>query len=78
MIESDVIVLINLDTFLINILFFDKLGGSVEDKSKAKQEKLSRLEIIAVSSSIGIISVGVAYWIMQIRGVLEMLEMAYG
>ena len=50
----------------------------MEDKSKAKQENLSRLEIIAVSSSIGIISVGVAYWIMQIRGVLEMLEMAYG
>jgi len=50
----------------------------VEDKSKAKQEKLSRFEIIAVSSSMGIISVGVAYWIIQIRGVLEMLEMAYG
>ncbi len=48
------------------------------DKSKAKQKKLSKLEIMAVSTSIAIISVGVAYWIIQIRGVLEMLEMAYG
>lgn len=48
------------------------------DKSKLKKSKLSKLEVVAISTSTVIITVGIGYWIVQIRGVLEMLEMAYG
>ena len=50
----------------------------MEDQSKLKKTKLNKLEVIAASTSILIITVGIGYWIFQIRGVLEMLEMAYG
>ncbi len=48
------------------------------DQSKLRNAKLDKSEAIAIYSSIVIIIVGVVYWIIQIRGVLEMLEMAYG
>ncbi len=48
------------------------------DQLTLKKKKFTNLEIIALSASIFIITVGVVYWVLQIRGVLEMLEMAYG
>ncbi len=57
---------------------FYKGRVAVEDQSKLKKTKLNKLEVIAASTSILIITVGIGYWIFQIRGVLEMLEMAYG
>lgn len=50
----------------------------MEDQSALKKTKLNKPEAIAIWSSIAIITAGVAYWIIQIRGVLEMLKMAYG
>lgn len=44
----------------------------------ADKRGLSKAELIAAGTSIGIITVGVIFWIIQIRGVMEMLEMAYG
>lgn len=50
----------------------------MQNQIKFKKAKLGKLELIAFYSSIIIIAVGAAYWIIQINGVLEMLEMAYG
>ncbi len=57
---------------------FGKGYGADVDRSKLKNAKLDKSEAIAIYSSIVIIIVGVVYWLIQIRGVLEMLEMAYG
>lgn len=57
---------------------FGKGYGVDVEKSKLKNAKLDKSEAIAIYSSIVIIIVGVVYWFIQIRGVLEMLEMAYG
>lgn len=40
--------------------------------------KMSKEEKIAAGASLTIIAVGFVFWIIQIRGVMEMLEMAYG
>lgn len=50
----------------------------MQNQIKFKKVKLGKLELIAFYSSIIIIGVGVIYWVIQINGVLEMLEMAYG
>jgi hypothetical protein len=45
---------------------------------ETQTHKLDRTEIIAGSSSLLIIAILLGYWIFQINGVLEMLELAYG
>lgn len=40
--------------------------------------KFDKLETFAFSSSILVISAGAVYWSLQIKGVMEMLKMAYG
>ncbi len=50
----------------------------MQDQSKLNKAKLDTPELVAFFSSVIIIAVGIAYWIIQIEGVLEMLEMAYG
>jgi hypothetical protein len=49
-----------------------------DDTYTATKSGLSKPEMIAAGTSITIITVGVIFWIIQIRGVMEMLEMAYG
>lgn len=39
---------------------------------------MKRLEITAAAVSAAILITAAVYWIIQIRGVMEMLEMAYG
>lgn len=46
--------------------------------NEAQTHKLDLREIIAGSSSLLIIAILLGYWIFQINGVLEMLELAYG
>jgi len=50
----------------------------MQNQIKFRKAKLGKLEFTAFYSSIIIIVVGAIYWIIQINGVLEMLEMAYG
>jgi hypothetical protein len=45
---------------------------------ETKTHKLDRREIIAGSTSLLIIVILLGYWIFQINGVMEMLELAYG
>ncbi len=45
---------------------------------EAQTHKLDRTEIIAGASSLVILAILAGYWIFQINGVLEMLELAYG
>ena len=40
--------------------------------------KMDRLEIIALTVSSAIMLVALVYWGVQIQGVRELLEMAYG
>ncbi|MGJ8690740.1 MAG: hypothetical protein ACSHXZ_14610 [Gammaproteobacteria bacterium] len=40
--------------------------------------KMDRLEIIALTVSSAIVLVALVYWGVQIQGVRELLEMAYG
>lgn len=42
------------------------------------QTGMDRQEIIALSASSVVLVVALVYWVIQIRGVLEMLELAYG
>jgi hypothetical protein len=48
------------------------------EPNTAEESGMSKAEIIAASTSAAIIVVGVIFWIIQIKGVMEMLEMAYG
>lgn len=41
-------------------------------------DKFSKEEMIAAGTSLTIIAIGLIFWIVQIRGVMEMLELAYG
>lgn len=50
----------------------------MQDSPKNKKSGLDRLEIIALSASSAVIVIAIVYWTIQISGVLEMLEMAYG
>lgn len=45
---------------------------------ETQTHKLDRTQIIAGASSLVIITLLIGYWIFQINGVLEMLELAYG
>ena len=40
--------------------------------------KKSPLEIVAIGASLAIIAGWVAFWILQVLDVVEMLELAYG
>lgn len=40
--------------------------------------KMETIEIVAAASSGAILIAFAVYWIIQIQGVMEMLEMAYG
>ncbi|MDX1490097.1 MAG: hypothetical protein R3332_02350 [Pseudohongiellaceae bacterium] len=43
-----------------------------------ENKKLSTREIVALASSVAIIITAAIYWSIQIDGVMEMLELAYG
>ncbi|MEX1033387.1 MAG: hypothetical protein WDZ30_08500 [Cellvibrionaceae bacterium] len=49
-----------------------------EQSSAAASSGFSTIEKVAAASSTAIIIAGLVFWIIQIRGVMEMLEMAYG
>lgn len=44
----------------------------------AQNSGLSTIEKVAAGSSAAILLAGLVFWVIQIRGVMEMLEMAYG
>lgn len=44
----------------------------VDIKSLGRQEK------VAVFSSATVLTVGVVYWLFQVKGVIELLQLAYG
>lgn len=44
----------------------------------AEDGALTTIEKVAAGSSAVIITAGIVFWIIQIRGVMEMLELAYG
>lgn len=48
------------------------------NESNVSASRLSTIEMVAAGTSGAIILAGLIYWVVQIRGVLEMLEMAYG
>lgn len=48
------------------------------DTYTAEESGMSKVEMIAAGTSAAIIVVGAIFWIIQIRGVMEMLELAYG
>lgn len=50
----------------------------MQESPENKKAGMDRLEIVALSVSSAIIVVALVYWTIQINGVLEMLEMAYG
>lgn len=50
----------------------------MSNESTVSPKGLSTIEKIAAGTSAVIILTGLVYWIVQIRGVMEMLEMAYG
>lgn len=50
----------------------------MQESIEGKKAGMDRLELIALSASSAVIVVAIVYWTMQISGVLEMLELAYG
>lgn len=42
------------------------------------KKSLTLLQKIAAASSFGIIVAGIVYWSIQVKSVMELLEMAYG
>lgn len=50
----------------------------MQESSEEKQTGLDRLELVALVTSSAVIVIALVYWAIQISGVLEMLEMAYG
>lgn len=44
----------------------------------AEHGQSSTIEKVAAVTSAAIVLTGVVFWIIQIRGVMEMLELAYG
>lgn len=50
----------------------------MQESSDENKAGMDRLELVALSVSSIVIVVAIVYWTMQISGVLEMLEMAYG
>lgn len=44
----------------------------------SNEKSFSLREKIAVAASAAIVLATVIYWIVQVRGVMEMLELAYG
>ncbi|MDP1932719.1 MAG: hypothetical protein Q8L60_14805 [Gammaproteobacteria bacterium] len=50
----------------------------MKNESNRNKRGMSRREIVALVSSVLIVVVAVVYWGVQIDGVMEMLEMAYG
>lgn len=56
----------------------DRTRNIVKDENNSEKSRLSRQEIVALSGSLLIIGIAVVYWGIQIEGVMELLEMAYG
>lgn len=50
----------------------------MSNESTVSTSGLSTIEKIAAGTSAVIILTGLIYWIIQIRGAMAMLEMAYG
>lgn len=50
----------------------------MKEESNLNKKRMTTREIVALGSSLLIIIVAVVYWGIQIDGVMEMLEMAYG
>ncbi len=50
----------------------------MQESSESKKEGMDRLELVALGTSSTVIVVALIYWAIQVSGVLEMLEMAYG
>lgn len=50
----------------------------MQETSGSKKAGMDRLELVALSASSTVIVVALVYWTIQISGVLEMLELAYG
>lgn len=48
------------------------------NESNVSANGLSTIEKVAAGTSAVIILTGLVYWVIQIQGVMEMLEMAYG
>lgn len=47
--------------------------------TEAKQDKkLDTLEKVAAGVSVAVLASGVIYWVVQVFGVIEMLQLAYG
>ncbi|MCP5331716.1 MAG: hypothetical protein H7A05_10630 [Pseudomonadales bacterium] len=42
------------------------------------RKKMDRRELVTLSLSLGVVITAVVYWGIQISGVMDMLEMAYG
>ncbi len=50
----------------------------MQDPKEVKNVKMDRLEMLALTASSVVIVVALVYWGIQIQGVRELLEMAYG
>jgi hypothetical protein len=50
----------------------------MQESIEGKKTGMDRLELIALGASSAVIVVAIVYWTMQISGVLDMLELAYG
>lgn len=50
----------------------------MQESSENKQAGMDRQELVALVASCSVIVVALVYWVIQIGGVLEMLELAYG
>lgn len=48
------------------------------NENNVSASRLSAVEMIAAGTAAVIMIIGLVYWVIQIRGVMEMLEMAYG
>lgn len=47
-------------------------------EKQSQTRKISVQEVVAIASSSVVIVVALVYWSIQIDGVMEMLELAYG
>ena len=50
----------------------------MQEQKAQKKGKLDRLEVLAMVFSVAVVGVALVYWGIQIQGVRELLEMAYG
>lgn len=50
----------------------------MQESEVHKNVKMDRLEVLALTASSVVVLVALVYWGIQIQGVRELLEMAYG